>query len=318
MTDSSSPNPSYQPHPTYPPPGAAGPAPAPLPGPLAPPKPSTPNGYFNTLAIVSLVSSFFISVVAVVLGHIALVQIRRTGERGRPAALAGVIVGYVGIGFWSIALASLVVSSTLGGLPGLRPVADPPFAGTPHPLATGPSSGGTDPGDQNDGSSDLTFDAGHYLSRSDGLQISDGMLGDRDWAPTGPKIDGTWSYASKDGTCTATFHQGDLGSTVHQNADDDLTTTDSYLAVITGVPEADAAAQAGDDYFYYGQPENDIRVDARGLGRIDADGKPHITLARAFAVPGVGVELDVTCDTKSATSDAYRHVLAVTGVIVSK
>lgn len=53
----------------------------------------------NTLAIVSLVSAFFISLVAVITGHIALNQIKQTGEGGRGLALAGVILGYIGIVF---------------------------------------------------------------------------------------------------------------------------------------------------------------------------------------------------------------------------
>jgi protein-disulfide isomerase len=49
----------------------------------------------NTLAIVSFVSSFFIGLVGIVTGHIALAQIRARGELGRGFALAGLIIGYV-------------------------------------------------------------------------------------------------------------------------------------------------------------------------------------------------------------------------------
>jgi len=51
----------------------------------------------NVLAIVSLVSAFFISLVAVITGHIALSQIKKTGEQGRGLAIAGLIIGYVGL-----------------------------------------------------------------------------------------------------------------------------------------------------------------------------------------------------------------------------
>ena len=61
----------------------------------------------NGLAIVSLVSSlvgifiipFIGSIVGIITGHMALGQIKRTGENGRGLALAGTIVGYVGIAF---------------------------------------------------------------------------------------------------------------------------------------------------------------------------------------------------------------------------
>ena len=57
----------------------------------------------NTLAIVSLVASLvglFSGVgflVGIICGHIALGQIKKTGEQGRGMAVAGLIIGYVGI-----------------------------------------------------------------------------------------------------------------------------------------------------------------------------------------------------------------------------
>jgi hypothetical protein len=59
---------------------------------------AAPNGQkTNVLAIVSLVSSFFISIVGIITGHIALSQIKKTGEQGRGLAIAGLIIGYVGL-----------------------------------------------------------------------------------------------------------------------------------------------------------------------------------------------------------------------------
>lgn len=59
----------------------------------------------NTLAIISLVASIagivilwgIGSIVGVICGHISLSQIKKTGEQGRGMAVAGLIVGYVGI-----------------------------------------------------------------------------------------------------------------------------------------------------------------------------------------------------------------------------
>lgn len=59
-------------------------------------QPTGPDKY-NVLAIVSFVSSFFISLVAVITGHIALSQIGKTGEKGRGLAIAGLVLGYLGI-----------------------------------------------------------------------------------------------------------------------------------------------------------------------------------------------------------------------------
>lgn len=53
----------------------------------------------NTLAIIALVSSFFISLLGIILGHIALNQIKTTGEGGRGLAIAALIIGYVALAF---------------------------------------------------------------------------------------------------------------------------------------------------------------------------------------------------------------------------
>lgn len=62
----------------------------------------------NTLAIIGMVasifgvvSSFFIAGVAgIVMGHIALKQIRERGERGEGMAKAALWVGYIGTALW--------------------------------------------------------------------------------------------------------------------------------------------------------------------------------------------------------------------------
>lgn len=51
----------------------------------------------NVLAIVGFIGAFFISIAGIVLGHIALSQIKRTGEGGRGLALAATIIGYARI-----------------------------------------------------------------------------------------------------------------------------------------------------------------------------------------------------------------------------
>ena len=61
-------------------------APAPV---YAPPRPT------NVLAIISLIASCVgFTVPGIIMGHIALHQIKQTGEGGHGLALAGVIVGY--------------------------------------------------------------------------------------------------------------------------------------------------------------------------------------------------------------------------------
>jgi len=73
---------------------------------------------FNTLAIVGFVLAFVVSLGAVICGHIALNQIKRTGERGHGLALAGVIIGYAGIAFGIIYVIAIIVIFASAGAAG--------------------------------------------------------------------------------------------------------------------------------------------------------------------------------------------------------
>lgn len=52
----------------------------------------------NNLAIFAFIGSFLVSVVGIVLGHIALRQIKVSGEQGRGLAIAGLVIGYASLG----------------------------------------------------------------------------------------------------------------------------------------------------------------------------------------------------------------------------
>ncbi|MEY4000730.1 MAG: hypothetical protein RLZZ626_1085 [Actinomycetota bacterium] len=75
----------------------------------------------NTLAIIALATSVFgISLAGIICGHIALSQIKRTGEQGQGMALAGVILGYLGfvagIVLLFAAIAALMSGAYMAGL----------------------------------------------------------------------------------------------------------------------------------------------------------------------------------------------------------
>lgn len=58
------------------------------------------------MAIASLVCSLLgLSLVGVILGHLAMGQIKRTGEGGHGLALAGTIIGYVSLAIVLVVLA---------------------------------------------------------------------------------------------------------------------------------------------------------------------------------------------------------------------
>jgi large-conductance mechanosensitive channel len=118
---------------TEPGPWGSTPPPPPEPwGPTAPPPPNPPGygqqwgapppppGYYpppmyppprqtNAMAITALVCAFFFPPLAIVFGHIALSQIRRTGEEGKGLAVAGLVIGYVVTGLIVLYIVFMVI-----------------------------------------------------------------------------------------------------------------------------------------------------------------------------------------------------------------
>ena len=79
--------------------------------PAAPQYAANPAPPTNTLSVISMISSIVgvftfgvLSILGVILGHVGLNQIKRTGEGGRGFALTGLIVGYVAIALYVIGL----------------------------------------------------------------------------------------------------------------------------------------------------------------------------------------------------------------------
>lgn len=125
MTDPQPPAPPVPPVPPVPTPdGATPPAPptAPPAQPTYPAYGQTTPGYYapptNTLAILALVLAFVISPGGIICGHIALNQIKRTGEGGRGLALAGLIIGYVFTGFWVLYIIGIIIFAVWMGAMG--------------------------------------------------------------------------------------------------------------------------------------------------------------------------------------------------------
>jgi hypothetical protein len=99
-------------------------------GPYGSPTPApapAPSGEVNTLATLSIVFAFVFAPVGVVLGHVALAQISRRGERGRDRALIGLTLSYVFILF---AVVALIVWLIIGGGPKSSPTQATPNRAT--------------------------------------------------------------------------------------------------------------------------------------------------------------------------------------------
>ena len=71
---------------------------------------------WNTMSIVAFVATFFISILGIILGFIALSQIKRTGEQGRGLALAAVIIGFVALAIGIIVSIAVIAAITSAGL----------------------------------------------------------------------------------------------------------------------------------------------------------------------------------------------------------
>ncbi|MFC9351690.1 MULTISPECIES: DUF4190 domain-containing protein [Terrabacteria group] len=66
------------------------------------------NGFAITALILGLVGG---SILAIIFGHLAKAQIRRTGEQGNGLATAGLILGYAGTALLAIVLTAMIVAA---------------------------------------------------------------------------------------------------------------------------------------------------------------------------------------------------------------
>jgi hypothetical protein len=81
--------------------GAGGPAlPVPYPHGYYQPNLAARTNGFAVGALICGIVPFFGGIPAVILGHVARGQIKRTGERGDGVAIAGLVLGYLWIALW--------------------------------------------------------------------------------------------------------------------------------------------------------------------------------------------------------------------------
>ena len=111
-------------------------APATSAAPVAPAAPTNQLALWSMITgIASLTIGWVIwvpfGIAAVILGHLGLSQVKKTGEQGRTYAITGLITGYVsiGIGIIAIALAALFFGALLFGALGYGYGYMPEFGG---------------------------------------------------------------------------------------------------------------------------------------------------------------------------------------------
>ena len=79
------------------------------------PYPYAPVATTNTMAILALVFAFVFAPAAIIMGHVAKKQIRRTGEQGEGLATAGLWLGYIFTGL-SLAFCALWIVLAAAGI----------------------------------------------------------------------------------------------------------------------------------------------------------------------------------------------------------
>lgn len=86
-----------------------------MPAPVAPMMPPPTNGSANAALVCGVLTPLtwgLTAVPAVILGHKARAEIRRTGERGDGYALAGLVIGWLAIGVGALLMLAVVLFST--------------------------------------------------------------------------------------------------------------------------------------------------------------------------------------------------------------
>jgi hypothetical protein len=93
--------------------GPGGPAAMPVPyaGAYYSPQLAPPTNGMAIGALICAFVPFFGSILAVALGHAARGKIRQTGERGDGMAIAGLVLGYLGLSFWAL----IIIASIANG-----------------------------------------------------------------------------------------------------------------------------------------------------------------------------------------------------------
>jgi hypothetical protein len=158
-----------------------------------PPQPP-PAEHTNTLATLSVVFAFVLAPVGAVLGHLALRDIRRRGERGRNRAVIGLTLSYT---VTVVVVAGLVVWASTGSTPGRSTASTPTTAPAVKPSSSAPP----EPSVTDDGLATLVLTAEDV---ADALKAP-GMFVNKTWTqPHGPLPGDTFDPPE----CTAAVFNG--------------------------------------------------------------------------------------------------------------
>jgi hypothetical protein len=101
------------------------------------PPPGSPRDEANVLATLSVVFAFVFAPAGLILGHLGLTQIRRTGQRGRDRALVGVTLSYV---FITALVVALIVAAVMPDTNSTQAASQKTTTTKPPPPTVAPSA----------------------------------------------------------------------------------------------------------------------------------------------------------------------------------
>lgn len=207
-----------------------------------------------------------------------------------------------------VAVAVLPLSGCLfSAIPPESEITEIPAAG---PEPTEPDT--TEP--SGDAPSTLSFDDGALLPETAYIEWGDGFMTDNGWEVTAPDNgNGSWTYGTVDGVCTAEFWQG-LASDVPTTPGDDSASSDAILGVLLQADASEVTPHAVDVSFTY-QMGGGRDVDFRQLTG-EQDGRTWIISARAFTATGGGLYVIVDCTGGDANA-VLEEVIEKNAIIVS-
>ncbi|SEI01526.1 MULTISPECIES: DUF4190 domain-containing protein [unclassified Leifsonia] len=224
--------------------------------PVAPTGPIGPREW-NTLASNALIFALITWPAGLILGIIALVQIKRTGQKGKGLAIAATIWSSI-CGLTTAVIIAIVsvaaISHQVNRVVALQEQSTPQASATAEPHEDATAEPGSGEADSSDGG--ISWEGGASLSTADGFpQWADSVMSNRDWKLTSPDNgEGQWGYTSSSTGCTLDFSQTRIDPAADTRTDRDATlySLTQILAIAGNYTPAQVKAAATEQPMAYG------------------------------------------------------------------
>ena len=257
-------------------------------GPVWPPR--------NGLVTPAVITAFLFWPAGLVLGIMALVQIKATGQRGKVDAILAIVVSSIGAAIAMVLVACVGVAAISTHASGDR---QPPGRGdvagstTAEPSAEPTEDPDRDPSDVSSGG--ISWAEGATLSTGDAFpQWADSVVSDQDWELTSPDNgEGQWGYTSTSTGCTLTFIQthADPAARTGNDREGTLHSLTTFLSTVGDYSPEKVEAAAQEQPMSYGTSGSTAGVDG-----LQVTARSGVIWARTFVKADVTLLLVGACD----------------------